>query len=244
MKETLPQTEENTLAPKPKIRDNSKRSKNLINAFWLLIVISAFAALSSYWELQLLEKIDLGNDYTDEEVTYNDSRQFIVGLLQTGLGIATMVFFIMWFRRGYYNASQLKMKKTSYDDSWALWGFIVPIISLFYPYNIAREINENHYYYLKRNKEGFSQTLNNSPIGFWWAAYLITNVIGRYTFKTIFKDETLSELITSAEAYIISDLADVIAALITVYMIMKVSEKEQEVYNYINNKEDHFLISK
>lgn len=209
-----------------KLHDNTQRSKNVIIAFWVLIGLQLVAVVSGYLQLELLQVAENGGYYTDEQATANDLRQGIVGMVQTVSIIVVSVLFIMWFRRAYVNAGFISDRKLNYDDSWAIWGFVIPIISLWYPYNFATEIDEKIDRFLKSVKQGFVPKAIGWVIGLWWALYIIKSVAANIAFRLVLREDTLEELVTSTQVYIFSDLFDIIAALVTVMMIIKMSEKE------------------
>ncbi len=145
--------------PPIRLVDNEQRAKNTIITFWVLIGIGLIALVSGYLELELLEKISAGGNYTDEQLESNDLRQGVIGIAQVTATIILAFLFIMWFRRGYANAGRVSDRKLKHDDSWALWGFIVPIISLWYPYTIASELNEKMDRFLRLNRKRLGKKL-------------------------------------------------------------------------------------
>lgn len=218
-----------TKTPLINLRDNSKRSKNIIIAFWVLIGLQLVAIVSGYLQLELLQVAENGGYYTDEEATLNDLREGIVGITQFVCIVIVGVLFIMWFRRAYVNAGSISDRKLKHDDSWAIWGFVIPIISLWYPYNFASEINEKMDRFLKNAKSGYIPTEIGWAIGLWWALYIISSVVSNIAFRLVLKEDTIEGLVTATQAYIFSDLFDIIAALVTIMMIIKMSEKEKIV---------------
>lgn len=210
------------------IRDNEQRAKNVIIAFWVLMVVNLIAVVSGYLQVELLQVAENGGYYTDNEASVNDLREDIIRMVQSINLILLAVLFIMWFRRAYVNAGSISDRKLNHDDSWAIWGFVVPIISWWYPYIYAAEINEKMDRFLKGAKTNYIPISIGWAIGLWWAFYLISNVIINFTILSL-NEDTIEELITATEVYIFSDLFDILAALVTVIMILKMSEKEKIV---------------
>lgn len=121
------------------IKDNSKRAKILIQIFWILTGLTVVSVIFNYYELEILKKALLG-EYIDEDKAYaNDLRQGIIGLLQTGLYITSIIVFLNWFRRAYGNLHRLKLR-LNHSETMAVWAFFIPIIFLFRPYQIMKEI--------------------------------------------------------------------------------------------------------
>ena len=209
------------------LKNNSQRAKNVEYSFYAVIVLSVIALFSNWMQLNLLE--DFSNDVfvSEEVVNGNDQRQMIVGLLQVGVLITTAVLFIAWFYRAYRNIHVIYgEKRMAYSKSMAGWGFIIPIMSLYVPYQIAKETVEKQQRILQKVIPNYRNIVSLSLVGIWWAAFIINNVIEYIVFRTIFKTDTISEMINSTKAYLVTDFIDIIAALITILMIQQISKEE------------------
>jgi hypothetical protein len=207
-------------------KDNSKRARIAINVFWAICFVNLIAVLSGYFEFELLQKINYGENYTDNEIYSNDLRQAIIGFTQSFLYIAALIVFLNWFRRAYANLHRIGVKNLEYEDTMAIWGFIIPIANLQRPLKIAREILTETVNSIKLFNPNYRQTANSYIIGAWWALFLISNVIGEIAFKSVFKEDTVGQIINSTIAYMASDFLDIPAAFLTILMIKQLSEEE------------------
>lgn len=216
------------------LKDNSKRAKLVINVFWGICILNIIAVVSGYFEFELLERIRDGITYSEQEAESNDLRQGIIGLLQSGLYITSIVLFLNWFRRAYGNLHRIGIRTLEHSETMAVWSFFIPIISLYRPYKIAKEIAVE-----TRNKvteiiPDNKTKLNLSILGFWWALFLITNYIDQFAFKSILKSDTIEQMITSTQAYMVSDFMDIPAAIVTLLMIKHISRHESLLFENIN----------
>jgi hypothetical protein len=216
------------------LKDNSNRAKLVINVFWGICILNIIAVISGYFEYELLERIRDGITYSEQEAESNDLRQGIIGLLQSGLYITSIVLFLNWFRRAYGNLHRIGIRTLEHSETMAVWSFFIPIISLYRPYKIAKEIAVE-----TRNKvteiiPDNKTKLNLSILGFWWALFLITNYIGQFAFKSILKSDTIEQMITSTQAYMVSDFMDIPAAIVTLLMIKHISRYESLLFENIN----------
>ena len=107
----------------------------------------------------------------------------------------------------------------------------IPIINLYRPYIIAKEIAVETNNKLIEIVPDYKPLLNFSFIGFWWGLYLISNYIGQFAFNSILKDDTIDQMITSTIAYMASDITDILAAIVTLIMIRKISKLETLLFN-------------
>src|SRR5262245_34661257 len=102
------------------IRDNTARAKQIISIFWILLGVNIIDLGSLAWQYFLVTEAqnDLANvDMETINLSYT-LRQIIV-IVNSIVAILTMVFFIMWFRRAYYNLHVLSGHNARYTEGWA-----------------------------------------------------------------------------------------------------------------------------
>ena len=221
--------QETTTYQQYEIWNNARRAKILITVFWVLIVFNLVAFVSGYFELTLLEEIKNGGFIEEEDATLNDLRQMIVGLIQTGLAITSIIVFLNWFRRAYGNLHRVGTYTPNYEESMAVWSWVIPIIVFFRPVQIMNEIwSETQTRIIALNKNYVSKS-GGVVIGIWWFLFILSNFVGKYLLKTAFKDETLDELISSAQVTMISDMMQIIEALLVIFIVTQISNMEAKL---------------
>ena len=225
---------ENQEIEKIELKDNSKRAKLIVNVFWAICILNLIAVISGYFEFELLERIRDGEIISEQEANANDLRQGVIGIFQSGFYIASIILFLNWFRRAYGNLHRTRIKQLEYSETMAVWSFVIPIISLYRPYKIAKEIVVETRKKLNELTSDYKSQTNLSIIGVWWALFLITNYIGQFSLKSVFKDDTIDQLITSTQAYMVSDFMDIPAAIVTLLMIKQISRDENVLFEKIN----------
>lgn len=214
--------------PKITIKDNSKRAEHLIIAFWTLIFATILGLIPGINEIFILDKLNNGVFVDDSTLEFSDTVQALVGFIQTILYIITAVVFLNWFRRAYGNLNRLKIK-TQYEENMVGWYFVIPILSLYRPYKTMVEIWEKTQRKAKVINTNYIKNTNSYVIGIWWALFIISNFIGRYLLKSIFKDETIEDYLMSSKAMIISDIFQIIEALTVVYIVNSISKMENTI---------------
>jgi len=211
------------------MKDNKKAAQTAIFVFVLLCLVNPIAFYSGYIEYELLEKINADEYVTEEEALSNDQRQMIIGLVQTVIYLSSIIFFLVWFTRAYSNLFLFE-KKPKFKKKMAIWSFIIPIVSLYRPYQIMNEI---WFETQMQVRKIFSETKINIStflMGTWWALFIITNYVGNFVIKTSFKNDTIEEMINSTRAFMISDFLDIPAAIITIILIHQVSIFESKLF--------------
>lgn len=213
-------TEDKQLSIKP----NADRAKNAIIAVLVVMSLDIISGLSSVMQLDLLNDVSNGVAVSDEAFAANDLREQAIGYVYLVAFIVSAVFFILWFRRAYYNL-QVRTGNCQHSDGWAAGSWFVPIISLYRPYQMMKELatETSSLLSIASGKEVKSDT---DTIGIWWALWIITNYIGNYIFKNIFSGETIENLTDSTILQIVNAVIAIPMALVTVSMIKKYAAKE------------------
>ena len=218
------------------LKDNSKRAETAIAVFWGIVGISFVGGISCLFEYELLGRIADGGDYTQQEAEWNDMRQGIIALAQTCISIASIVVFLNWFRRAYGNLHRVGNLQLAHEETWTIWGFVIPIISLWYPFKIMKEVWLKTQFATKWLNPDYRVDRDTSYVGLWWAAYLVSNFAGQISFRFALRAEEIGEIQNATMATIVSDLVDVPAALVTLFLIKKVSEKEKALYREMGSR--------
>ena len=194
------------------------RAASAAAVFGLLLVLDVVAVGSSLLEVQLLDRIAVGENVTDAELNANDTRQGMIGVGQFALFVACVVTFIRWLHRAYKNMDSIGPPYRRFDTGWAIGAWFVPVLNLWRPKQIANDVYDS----------GFPQR-HGRPfwLHLWWAGWLISNVLGRIAFPDLGDNPTLPQLRQDSINYMISDGFDV-AALALAIVTIRVLTKRQD----------------
>jgi len=217
------------------IWDNSKRAKNLIIVFCVLIGLTIVGLFTGYNELQILKKAQIGELVSEQEADMSDLIQGVIGIAQTGIYIASVILFLNWFRRAYGNLHRLSVSNLKYSETMTIWAWFIPIISLFRPVQIMNEIWNETQKKIKQLDASYTFKDLGLPVTLWWILFIVSNFIGRYVMKTGFKDETIEQLIEGSQAILISDIMEIPEALLVILIVFKISKMESKLAEEIRN---------
>ena len=211
------------------LRPNKQRSKNAIIMIWLVMVFYIFATVLQVLETIYYHDIDI---YLSEDIGDVDYYTFSLLYLFFSFGytivyIISAVTFIQWFRRAYFNLHQ-KIGSLSYTEGWASGGWFIPIMNLFVPYRIMKELYLRTDDLLNEN-EGESVSYSRpdlSMVKIWWTLWIITGIIEGVSFRIYRFDETD---IASTYLDVVACVLTIPLAIVTVNVIRKYSEYESEL---------------
>lgn len=149
-----------------------------------------------------------------------------VGVVNLIVAVLCGIFFIMWFRRAYFNLHQLKVPGLKYSEGWAAGSWFVPIISWFYPYQIMRDIWRGTFGYTDPQK---AQQLG--LIGLWWGLFLLSLFIEVFAYTTGLNVRNLKDLQSFLSLTIASEMINLAAIVVTVMVVMEVCKGEERLIN-------------
>jgi hypothetical protein len=102
-------------------------------------LIAIMAVVATLAQIELLQRI-VRSDFTMAEVNLLDSRTRTVNLISSAAYLVTAFAFWFWIYRAYQNHETLARRGVYYSPAWAVVGFIIPLISLFRPYQVVSEM--------------------------------------------------------------------------------------------------------
>ena len=207
-------------------------SKVLVTFMIIEAAVCVIAIYSGYEEYQLLRVIEAGEDYTQEQIDFNDLRQGVVGLLQVVVMLITAIAFLKWNYRMINNAYCVDDSTLTISPGWGIGYYFVPIFSLWKPYQALRDA-----YDVFVSKCAVDR--NRIILPLWWGAYLISCFLGQIVFRFSLQAETVDSIILSTSLSMVSDAWDFILDLIGIMLVMHVSHACEECFES-RHSHDHF----
>lgn len=212
-----------------KVWDNSMRAKYVIVVFSLMTVFLAVGLYTSYSELQLLDRVLLGDVVTHEEVNDNDIHQGGIAIIQLLIQFIAMILFLNWFRRAYANLERVGISTLSHKENMTVWAWFIPIYNLFAPAKIMYEIWVVTQRKIKEFDSSYVFKRGFLSIGLWWLLFVIASILSRYAIRQSGKGDTIEEIIDVSELIMISDAIFLPAALCVIWLVAQVSKMEEKL---------------
>lgn len=217
------------------LKPNAERSKIAIIMIIVVVVLEIISMLS---DVMQYEMIQIG--FTMEEAENNDLRQRIIALFFLIAFIISIITYIRWFRRAYFNL-HLRVKHLEFTEGWAAGAWFVPIISLFRPYQIMKELYEETEKFLRKNDSSYTKKTDTTFVGWWWAIWVISTIIDRISYRIAAKAETLDEINTSTIWSIVTSAFAIPLAILAIKVIKDYTEIETAFHQYKEPKLDNII---
>jgi hypothetical protein len=206
------------------LKPNGQRAKNAIILIGIVLVLELISLISAYFQYDLLQNTINGEELLTETANANDLRQRIIAVIYFIAFIISGVTFIQWFRRAYFNLHQ-KTDCLSYSEGWAAGSWFVPIVSLYRPYQIMKDLyNETEE--LLSEKQIEVTNYSTKYLGIWWTLWVINSFVGQIVSRYSIKAVTLDELTTSTLGSMGSNIIGIPLAFITIKVIIDYTELE------------------
>ena len=208
------------------LRPNTQRGKNALVLAYVMLGMMVMLIISQVMEYSLVQNVQENGDYLSrmDELRNNDLREMIIGILYFIMHVIFIVFFIMWFRRAYYNLAEGGVN-LGWAEGWAAGSWFVPFVNLGRPFNIMREMWQS--YHTKADPEKYN---GNALIGWWWALFLGGNILSNTAARMSFEMHSMQDLLLSDEINIVGLIISVPALLLLIMIMRKFFPLEQKFY--------------
>jgi hypothetical protein len=209
-----------------KLRPNDKRSKAVLTLIKIVLLLEVVSIISSGMQYSLLSAALNGGEISMEEANANDFREQVIAILHLLAYLVSGITFIMWFRRAYFNL-HLNVKHLEFSEGWAAGSWFVPILNLYRPLQIMKEL----YFETKKLlsiKEPLTEfELTDKFLGVWWMLWIINGIFGQIVSSFTDHAETVSTWSTVTILKMIDSLLGIGLALVTIQVIKDYSNAER-----------------
>ena len=194
-------------------------------AQWLLgtgALLATAALWSSWQQLQLIQEVARGANISDAELVANDTRQQMFGVAQLGLGAASAVVFLMWTSAHTKRLIELSVSDLRYAPKWSVWGFIVPILNLFRPYQVMSEL-----WKASDLRPGPDDPWVKKPtpliVNLWFAILVTDNVVGRLVSPAAL--DTMEQVLRASWLTVLFDALGAVTAVVALRLVAEIDER-------------------
>lgn len=197
----------------------------LISLILLSAILNGVAVVYGYHQYELLVSAKNGVDVNMDEAGSILVHQLMIKVAQLGFRVIVGIQFLMWVYRMSRNAHCVKTGKPTSSPGWAVGCYFIPVLNMWKPYLIMKEIYEAF-----RQRPSYSKVL---PL--WWTAWVLSSAVGCFTSYYMSRAETVGELLVASRWAIALDASLVfldVAAALMVYVVNEASVEWYEVTQY------------
>ena len=161
---------------------------------------------------------------------------FLIGTassVETLLRLLAIILFLIWEYRAFKNLAALKAKYTEFSPGWAVGWWFIPLANLVKPFQAVRELwNESDPEF--DEEMDFLHVAGGTPkiVGFWWAAFLLSGIIGSLVDMLIDPRTGMPSNDLPA-VLIIASFFKLAAALLIIFIVKGITQRQEQRFNKI-----------
>lgn len=189
-------------------------------AAMVLIVIEAVVSIvttAKAWSAyNVANGYEQGTGPTKDDVVSAGLGLLGLGVLLIVAALAAGIVFLVWAWRARVNAESLAGPDSQrLRRGWTFWGWVCPIVNLWFPYQIMVDIYR---------ASSVRKPATTAIVGVWWVAMLL-NELGQFAVRvTQSGNDVVQSLHDDATWQTIGAVCEVAAAVLIVLIIRQVSE--------------------
>ena len=177
----------------------------------------------------------LSRALTEQADLINDTPP-IIGTLQLVARFTALIVFLIWFYRAHRNLQALGIRRGRYSSPWTVLLFLVPILNLYYAYDLVKELWRQ-----SSPDLGFSDAFLKQPaftrehypaktalIGLWWGFTIASIVAARISLTIISNSPSISDRMTATSMDLISDALAVVASISLILIVKNIDARQEE----------------
>jgi hypothetical protein len=145
--------------------------------------------------------------------------QWLVPLVFVAASVLAGVLAMVWTWRVRVNAEAVSPQQHVLERYWAWAGWITPIVSLWFPYQMLRDIDRADRAVL----DAARTTSPPAPVAGWWFCYLAYWTIPQVA------GEVSSSLTISAVAYVLGSVAGVVAFILFRRVVHTIQSDQESI---------------
>lgn len=148
-----------------------------------------------------------------------DAVVFWGTIITLGYIVLSVIINGVWIYRASKNAAAIAPDERRIRPGWAVGWFVVPIANLWKPYQAMKETWNSSV-----AKQDILDTNLPSLIGYWWAAWIVLNILSRGFNRIQAKTEDMDVYIAINYAYIGTAILGTITAVLFIRIMREVSD--------------------
>lgn len=226
------------------LTDNRALAKVLTIIFWIFFAVCLSLFFSSIAQLDLLERISDGAEYTQFEIEFNDLRQGLLAFIYLFVYVGLGILYLRWFYLAYKNTHSIYCFTPAlrYTAKTAIWGFLVPFISWVYPVRIMKDISFTYQTILAKKVENFQNKITDKTIHVWWGLFVFSSVISTI-LNRLTNDDSIENIIFATKVLAFDCALQMLVIPFAVKVVQAIKKLETKLYELNeSNVQEHLLV--
>ena len=187
----------------------------------LMVIVNIWSVVSLLDQYNIYNEASQNNIISIEAVEESNSQMQMLTVAQMILYVLVFITFCLWFYGVHEDLESLGAKNLKYSHAQTFWGFIIPIVNIIRPYQIASEV------WIKSSKQSAKKSLT---VLFWWLCVLLTVVLGYVSGVLVAFSDDVEMFKNSILSLIAADVVSIFAVLFAFSMVHSIEKRQKESY--------------
>jgi hypothetical protein len=208
------------------------RRKNWTIGFLIAgILLAVISLVVTNAEDELIDRLLAGERVSDSEIDDNDLLVLSVAMVGVVLYIATVVVFSMWIHRVSANLKPLDVSDQRFTPAWAVGWWFIPIMWLWRPYQVVKEILKgSDPYYVGDRAGNWEQAPVWRWLGWWWGIWIISGMVGTAAFRGYWSAVTLEEIREANQTGYLADATFIAVSVLAIFLVKVISDRQEHKF--------------
>ncbi len=210
--------------------DQYKKAKNFFVVMLLIdMALTATVIINNLDSVQALKQVQLGIRQVDDrlfkDLEFGDDlgRLLFVTLLGVGISLSN------WLKKSYRFARESLGAAGFAQEGWAVWGWVVPVVVLFKPYKVMKELYQAGGESYRASNEWQSEAVPGLLLG-WWLFWLATHMFMWFAGKALLRDIvhddlSLNQTISLYNVHTSILLLSLLVGVVWIFVAGKISDR-------------------
>ncbi|HWI64575.1 MAG TPA: DUF4328 domain-containing protein [Symbiobacteriaceae bacterium] len=201
----------------------------LVGALAIYEFVVILATCSNAAQIFLLTWIAKGGKLSQDRAVLADGVAGYLNTIHIWLFLLTALAFLIWFPRAHKNLPVLGAVALEHSPGWAVGAFFVPIVNLYRPMQIMREIwKASDPATPADTPYAWAEQPSSPLIGWWWGLWIARSFLGSIS-------SSLMRSATSVESYLVSigwsmgsQMATLAATVLLILLVLRIGQRQDQ----------------
>ena len=189
--------------------------------FVLAVIVNIWSVISLIDQYSIYNEASQNNVISIETVEQSNSQMQLLTITQMILYFLIFISFCLWFYGVHEDLESLGAENLKYSHAQTFWGFVIPVVNIIRPYQVANEI------WIKSSKESEKKSFT---VLLWWLCILLTVVLGYASGALVAFSDDVEMFKNSILSLMAADTLSVFAILFAFLMIQNIEKRQKESY--------------
>lgn len=238
------------------VNEVRRRAKLALVAFALTILARTWDLGARAWSIDVVHRFQAGDvdvrEAMQSSLERSDELVNVSMVLVNGALVLTAFVFVRWVRQLVRMTRALGAKDMQWSVSQATWGFFIPILSLFRPYQVLRDVQQRlepeeieppaphvardaavDYRNVAMVIPPMAKRVPDSLLGIWWGSFVVMSFLGRFANRAAASD--LADVVTNYQAQIVVSVIAIASAALATRVIRGLTARLEERFRRIRH---------